>query len=300
MNKSHRLNVLLRLRTWLSVALLIGTSLNGNRTWAQTPDLAGNRIDQLIEQVGISPRLGKQIPLDLTFTDADGRPVRLGDLMKDRPVILHLVYYQCPMLCQLSSDGLLRALDTLSLKPGKDFSVITLSFDPREGPELSTRARQVAIERFDRSAVEQGWTFLTGEETAIKSLCDAVGFHYKFVAEKGQYAHASGVFILTPAGMISRYLSGVEYSPRDLRLALVEASQGNIGSAGDQIMLLCYMYDPTTGKYGLAIMTVLRTAGALTVVGLALAIGLMLRHERHAVVTEAKLEVDNPGNGDCN
>jgi protein SCO1 len=249
---------------------------------AAEPDISSNRIDQLLQQVGITPQLGQKIPLDLKFTDADGKSVRLGDLVKDRPAVLHLVYYECPMLCQLSRDGLLRTLETLTLKPGKDFSVITVSFDPREGPEFSARARQVAMERFDRESVEQGWTFLTGDEPSIKQLCDSVGFRYKFDEQKQQYAHAAGIFILTPGGTISRYLSGVEYSPRDLRLSLVEASQDKIGTATDQVLLLCYMYDPTSGKYGLAIMTVLRTAGALTVAGIVLAIGLMIRHEHRA------------------
>jgi protein SCO1/2 len=280
MNKSPRLGRLLPIHVRVITALLASAALDCDAIRAQSPNLNGYRIDQLIEEVGITPQLGNQLPLDLTFTDADGHRVQLESLLDDRPVILHLVYYQCPMLCQLSSDGLLRALDVLSLKPGQDFSVITLSFDPREGPEFSARARQVAMERFDRSAVEHGWTFLTGEEAEINSLCSAVGFRYKFDAEKKQYAHASGVFVLTSGGTISRFLSGVEYSPRDLRLALVEASAGKIGTARDQVMMLCYMYDPSAGKYGLAIMTVLRTAGGLTVVSLALAIGLMLRRER--------------------
>jgi protein SCO1/2 len=283
MNKSCHLRLHTRFRVWIAAVLLATTALELDAIRAQTPDLSGNRIDQLLQQVGISPQLGKQIPLDLTFTDADGQLVQLASLLDDRPVILHLVYYQCPMLCQLSTDGLLRALDVLSLKPGQDFSVITLSFDPREGPDFSARARQVSIERFGRAAVEHGWMFLTGEEATIKTLCNAVGFRYKFDAEKGQYAHAAGVFVLTPGGTMSRFLSGVEYSPRDLRLALVEASAGRIGTARDQVMLLCYMYDPTAGKYGLAIMTVLRTAGGLTVVSLALAICLMLRRERVSI-----------------
>jgi len=265
----------------IALALLASAIVINGAAAADALPAANNRIDKLLEQVGITPQLGKKIPLDLTFTNADRQQVRLGDLVKDRPVILHLVYYQCPMLCKLSADGLLKALGTLTLKPGQDFSVITLSFDPREGPDLSARAKQVAIERFDRAAVENGWTFLTGEQSAIKQLCDAVGFHYKFDELKGQFAHASGIFVITPSGTISRYLSGVEYSPRDLRLSLVEASQGKIGTPGDQVLLLCYMYDPTTGKYGLAIMTALRTAGALTVVGLVVAIGWMIRHEHH-------------------
>ena len=247
---------------------------------AVTCDAENLSIAEIAEEVGIAPPLGAKLPLDLSFVDADGRTARLGDSFGDRPVILHLVYYQCPMLCKLSSDGLLRALGTLSLEPGKDFSIVTVSFDPREGPELSARARQLAIERTSPRAVENGWRFLTGDEATIDALCDSVGFRYRFDRDTGQFAHASGVFILTPDGTLSRYLSGVEFSPRDLRLALVEASAGRVGSAADQVMLLCYMYDPITGKYGFAIMTVLRAAGLLTVGGMGIAIFVMLRRER--------------------
>ena len=237
-------------------------------------------IGVVADQVRMTPNLGAKVPLELTFVDAKGRTVRLADSFTNRPVILHLVYYECPMLCKLSSDGLLRGLATLSLKPGEDFSIVTLSFDPREGPELSARAREMAIERRGRKAVEGGWQFLTGEETAIGQLCDAVGFRYKLNEKTGQYAHASGVFVLTADGRLSRYLSGVEFSPRDLRLAVVEASAGKVGTAADQVLLMCYMYDPTTGKYGLAIISAIRAAGVVTVCGLGLSIYVMLRRER--------------------
>jgi protein SCO1/2 len=235
---------------------------------------------QLIDQVGVAPRLGDRVPLDAEFTDADGRRVKLADLLGQRPVILHLVYYECPMLCKLSSDGLLRALETLSLKPGQDFAVVTLSFDPREGPELSVRAREMAIARYGREPVERGWTFLTGDAASIAQVCESVGFRYVWDKATGQYAHAAGVFILAPDGTISRFLSGVEFSPRDLRLAIVEASAGRVGTTADQVLLMCYMYDPTTGKYGFAVMTAIRAAGVATVGVLAASILVMLRHER--------------------
>jgi protein SCO1/2 len=237
-------------------------------------------IGQVADRIKISPPLGAKLPLDLSFIDADGHTARLGDSFGERPVILHLVYYECPMLCKLSSDGLLRALSTLSLKPGQDFSIVTVSFDPREGPELSARAREMAIERAGREAVDSGWDFFTGDEETIAKLCEAVGFRYMVDEKSGQFAHASGVFILTPDGTLSRYLSGVQFSPRDLRLALVEASAGKVGSAADQVMLMCYMYDPITGKYGLAVITILRAAGVATVGALGLGIFMMLRRER--------------------
>jgi protein SCO1 len=237
-------------------------------------------VPRIFNEVAIAAEFGENVPLDLPFVDADGRSVRLSELFSDRPVILHLVYYECPMLCKLSSDGLLRALSTLSLKLGEDFSIITVSFDPREGPELSARARDLAIDRCGRAAVEKGWIFLTGEEAAIAELCESVGFRYTFDKVTGQFAHASGAFILTPDGQLSRYLSGVEFAPRDLRLALVEASAGEIGTAADQVLLMCYMYDPSSGKYGVAIMTAVRIAGIATVCSIGLAIYTMLRRER--------------------
>lgn len=234
----------------------------------------------LVEQVGISPKLGNRVPAELQFVDAEGRQVTLGDCLGRGPVILHLVYYQCPMLCKLSSDGLLRALDTLTLKPGDDFTIITLSFDPREGPELASAARQVAIERYGREPVERGWRFLTGDKEAIAKLCDAVGFRARFDEQKGQFAHATGVFVLAADGTVSRFLSGVEFGPRDLRLAIVDASAGKVGTASDQVLLMCYMYDPVTGKYGFAVMTALRVAGVVTVISMAVGIFAMLRRER--------------------
>jgi protein SCO1 len=241
---------------------------------------AGSPAAMVVERVGIKPRLGEKLPLDTEFVDSNGNKVRLGDCFSDRPVILHLVYYECPMLCRLSSDGLLGTISTLSLKPGQDFSIVTLSFDPDEGPELSTRARKMAAARCGEEAVERGWRFLTGEEAAIKQVTDAVGFRYMYDDATKQYAHASGIFVITPDGTISRYLGGINYPPRDLRFALVEASDGKIGTVVDQAMLLCYMYDPTVGKYGLAIMSVMRISGVITVVTLAVAIITMIRRER--------------------
>jgi protein SCO1/2 len=222
------------------------------------------------------------LPLDLEFVDSTGKPIHLRDCFTGRPVVLHLVYYECPMLCKLSADGLFSTLSTLSFEPGEDFTIVTLSFDPREKAELSARAREMAIERCGAEAVERGWHFLTGNEPEIAAVTQAVGFRYMFDETTKQYAHAAGIFVLTPDGTISRYLSGIEYSPRDLRLALVEASGGKVGTASDQALLLCYMYDPSTGKYGLAIMTVLRAASLATVAGMAAAIVVMIRRERRS------------------
>jgi protein SCO1 len=247
----------------------------------------------VLDQIGISAKLGEQLPLDLEFTDSSGEKLLLGDCFKGRPLVLHLVYYDCPMLCKLAADGLFSTLSTLSLEAGDDFSIMTLSFDPRETPQLSARARQLAIERCGKEPVERGWHFLTGQQPQIAAVTEAVGFRYQFDEETKQYAHAAGIYVLTPDGVISRYLSGINYSPRDLRLALVEASGGKVGSASDQVLLLCYMYNPATGKYGLAIITVLRAAGLATVGLLATSIVVMLRRER---ANQSLVEPQTAGN----
>jgi protein SCO1/2 len=256
-------------------------------------------ISDVFDQVGISPPQAAKVPLDLSFVNAHGQTVRLAELFSNRPVILHLVYYECPMLCKLSRDGLIRAVGTLSLRLGQDFSIITVSFDPREGPELSRRAQGVAVERFGRDAVERGWHFLTGDAASIRRLCDAVGFRYRYDNETKQFAHASGAFVLTSDGMLSRYLSGIEYPPRDLRLALVEASAGKVGTTADQVLLLCYMYDPTTGRYGLAIMTAIRVAGIATVCCLGIAVFAMLRRERTEQGISCKQKTRSEKRYDC-
>jgi len=248
---------------------------------------------QIITQVGIDPQLGAMLPLDTQFVDASGANVKLRDCLNDKPVVLHLVYYQCPMLCKLSSDGLLSTLKTLSLKQGQDFSIVTLSFDAHEGPELSKNARTMAIERCGREAVETGWRFLTGDEQNIKAVTNAVGFRFAWDERTKQFAHASGIFILTPEGRLSRYLGGIEYSPRDFRLAVVEASDGKVGTLRDQVKLLCYMYDPSGGKYGFAIMSLMRIAGLTTVVGLASAIIVMVRRERRRTAGEGLATTEN-------
>lgn len=184
------------------------------------------------------------------------------------------------MLCSMTMDGQVRSLTELSLDAGKDFTALTVSFDPRESHELAASAKRTALTRYGRRGAERGWRFLTGDESEIRRLMQSVGFRYQFDPTTGQYAHAAGLIVLTPRGVVSRYLYGVEFPRRDLRLALVEASDGKIGSAADQVLLLCYHYDPTTGKYGLAIMNALRLGGLATVIGLSTAIIVMIRRDR--------------------
>jgi protein SCO1 len=223
--------------------------------------------------VGIDQKLNAQVPLDATFYDEQGRSVRLGDYVTGtRPLILSLVFYECPMLCNQILNGLTGSLKAMSLKIGQDYDVLTVSFDPREGAELARRKKETYVRSLNRPGAEQGWHFLTGDEANIRRLTEAVGFRYTYDEQTRQFAHASGIMVLTPQGKVSHYLYGVEYGGRDVRLALVEASAGKIGSPVDQLLLYCYHYDPSTGKFAWVI-NVYRWGGALTVAGM---IGLLV------------------------
>ncbi len=244
--------------------------------------------NDLPRDVGIDQKLGAQVPLDVRLHDESGASVQLGDLISGKPIILTPVYYQCPMLCNMTMDGEVRCLTELKFNAGEDYTALTVSFDPREKHELAAAAKRTAMKRYARPGAERGWRFLTGDEAEIRRLMEAIGFRYQFDPATGQYAHAAGLIVLTPEGKVSRYLYGVDFPQRDVRLALVEASGGNIGSPGDQVLLLCYHYDPTTGRYGLAIMNALRLAGVATVIGLGTAILLMIRRERGVGFQPAK------------
>jgi protein SCO1/2 len=237
---------------------------------------------EVIERVGIDQKLGGQLPREIRLRDESGRPVTLAEFYGEKPIILNLVYLRCPMLCNMTMDGLLRSLQTLPLNVGDDFTVLTVSFDPREGPELASQARKTALRRYDRPGAERGWRFLTGDEEDLRKLTGAVGFRYAYDPEREQYAHAAALVVLTPEGKISRYLTGVEFPARDLRLSLVEASDSKIGSALDRAILLCFHYDPVTGKYGLAILNVIRILGVATVLAVSAMVLVLVRRERLA------------------
>jgi len=223
--------------------------------------------------------LGENLPLDLAFRNEAGDEVRLRDYFGQKPVVLSLNYYACPMLCTVTLNGLASALNIISMSAGQEFEVVTVSFDPKETPALAAAKKKSYLERYKRPGAADGWHFLTGDAASIGALTRAVGFRYVWDAETKQFAHPAGIVVLTPDGKIARYLYGIEYAPRDLRLAVVEASSGKVGNPVDQIILACYQYDPTTGKYGAAIMRMIRLAGALTVLGLVGFILLMLRRE---------------------
>lgn len=247
---------------------------------AAAPVAADSPLPPVLREVGFDQRLDEQVPLDLAFRDEAGREVHLRDYFHDRPVILVLAYFKCPMLCTEVLNGLVRALLDLPLQPGKDFEILTVSFDPREPPELAAAKKQTYLERYGRRGAEEGWHFLTGEQDAIDRLTRAVGFRYTYDPRNDQFAHASGILVLTPGGKISRYFYDVKFSPRDLRLGLVEASAGRIGSPVDRILLYCFHYDPTEGRYGPAVMNLVRGGGVLTLVGLGLFAGGLWRQER--------------------
>ena len=234
-----------------------------------------------MREIGFDQRLGASIPLDLQFRDETGKAVRLGQYFTSKPVILALVYFDCPMLCSEVLNGLAGSLKALSFDAGTDFTVLAVSFDPKDTWAKAEERRQASLERYGRDGAERGWHFLTGDAASIEALTEAVGFRFVADPVSGQFAHAAGLTVLTPRGVIARYLFGIEYGPRDLRLALVEASTNRIGTPIDQVLLYCYMYDPATGKYGLIAMRLIRIGGVATVAAMALFIIVMRRRERH-------------------
>jgi protein SCO1/2 len=249
---------------------------------------------QVLKEVRIDQRLGAQVPLDLAFRDEAGRNVRLADLFaKGKPVVFSLVYYECPMLCNQILNGLVGTLEAVSFTPGQEFEVVTVSFDPRETPELAAAKKETYLRRYRRSGAEDGWHFLTGDQAAIDRLAEAVGFGYVWDERSEQFAHASAIMVATPDGRLSHYFYGIEYPPKELRLALVEASGGRIGSPVDQLILYCYHYDPTAGRYGPAIMNIMRAAGVATVFGV-VALVLALRRRRDGERWERETKVGGP------
>jgi protein SCO1/2 len=236
----------------------------------------------ILKEVGLDQKLDAQVPLDLKFSDEQGREVTLGSLFGHRPVVLALVYYECPMLCTEVLNGLVSALQTIAFNAGNEFDIVAVSFDPGETPALAAQKKALYVKRYGRPGAETGMHFLTGREDAIHALTSAVGFRYQYDPSTDQFAHTAVLTVLTPAGHVSRYLYGIEYQPRNLRLALVEAADGKIGTAVDKALLYCYHYDPETGKYGLAIMNLVRLGGIMTVAAAVSFIVLNLRRQPQA------------------
>ncbi|HMJ21573.1 MAG TPA: SCO family protein [Terriglobales bacterium] len=233
-----------------------------------------------LQGVGIEQHLNQLIPPQLAFRDETGKPVRLGDYFGNRPVILNLVYYQCPMLCGEVLSGLESALRVLKFDVGKEFDVLTVSFDPRETPDLATNKKAEFLKRYGRPGAADGWHFLTGPQESIDALTEAAGFQYQYDPKTGQFAHSTAIMVLTPEGKIAQYYYGVEYAPKDLRLGLIQASENKIGNLADQVLLYCYHYDPATGKYGAIIARVLQLSGLATILLLGIFVTALMRHGR--------------------
>lgn len=260
------------LLTTLVVTAIFASAQNAQET--KTPPPPG------LANVSIDQKLDAQVPLDLNFKDEQGNTVKLGDYFHSgRPVVLSLVYYECPMLCSEVLNGESAAIKVLKFLPGKEFELVTVSIDPREKPDLAAKKKQTYMERVDRPGTEKGWHFLTGEQPQITALADAVGFRYQYDEKTKQFAHAAGIMLLTPQGHIAQYYYGVEYSAKDMRLGIIEASQNKIGSLADQVLLYCFHYDPKTGKYGATVTNIVRAGGAATVLILGSFIVLMFRRE---------------------
>lgn len=249
---------------------------------AQQFGLPAASVPAMVQGVGIDQNLNAQVPLELTFKDENGQDVRLGQYFREKPVVLALVYYECPGLCDLILNGLAHTMGQVSLNAGSDYEVVTVSFNPKETWQLAAAKKSNYIEKYNRPGAKDGWHFLTGQQDAIKTLADTVGFHYNYDPISKQFAHASAIMILTPEGKVARYLYGIEYKPRDFRLGLVEASANKIGSPADQVLLFCYHYDPMTGKYGMAVKRVTQVLGTATALSLFGFVFVMLRRDRRS------------------
>jgi protein SCO1 len=236
----------------------------------------------VLARVGIDQKIGQQLPLDLIFRDENGKDVKLGQFFGTRPVVLALAYYECPMLCTQVLNGMTGALKTLSFDAGTDFDVVVVSIDPKDNFRLAADKKASYVDRYGRPATAGGWHFLTGSEASIKPLTEAIGFRYAYDANLKQYAHGAAIYVATPKGVIARYFLGIDFAPRDLRLALVEASNNRLGTVTDQVLLLCYHYDPSVGKYGVAILNAVRVGFVATVTGFLAFLFVSLRGERRA------------------
>lgn len=272
-------------RTVLSGVLIATVAATASAAPPRVPDADGpivpsNAMPEPLKAVGYDQNLGKPLPLHLAFRDETGRPVKLGEYFGRRPVVLVFAYYRCPMLCDMVLQAVTGSLKSLSFDAGEQYDVVVVSIDPKETTKLAAETKAENLSRYGRAGTEGGWHFLTGEQDSILDLTQAAGFRYSYDKERDQYAHAAGMMILTPGGKIARYLFGIDFAPRDVRLALIESAEGRIGNLADQILLYCFHYDPVYGKYSAMTMNILRLAAAATVLGLGLLIVLLKRRER--------------------
>lgn len=236
------------------------------------------------QKVGIDQRLNAQLPLETVLQDEDSNKVRIGQYFHGKPVVLAMVYYACPMLCNMTLNGLMSAMQQMPLEVGKDYEVVTVSFDERENPPLAKAKKANYVQRYEGKGAEQGWHFLTGNAVAVRKVAESVGFHYAWDSMTNQFAHAAGIMVLTPDGKVSKYFYGIKFNPRDLRLGLVDASDKKIGTAVDKILLYCYHYDPATGKYGPVVMNIMRLGAGVTILTLGMFVFVWLRREQRRPV----------------
>jgi protein SCO1 len=234
----------------------------------------------ILQNIGIDQRLNQQLPLDLEFRDEAGQPVKLNQYFGKKPIILTMVYYTCPMLCSEVLSGIASSLGVIRFNVGQEFDVISVSINPHDTPADAIKKKKLFLQRYRRPGAAEGWHFLTGSQPAIDALAKAVGFHYAFDPKSGQYAHSTAIMVVTPEGKLAQYFYGIEYSPKDLRLSLIEASKNKIGTPVDQVLLFCFHYDPSTGHYSAVVMNVVRLAGILTALTLGLFMTVLFRKEK--------------------
>jgi protein SCO1/2 len=271
------------MKPFLAVAIVLAAANAFAQTMPPAAGVPASELPEPVREIGFDQRLNQRLPLDLAFTDEHGRTVKIGDYFGKRPVVLSFVYYGCPMLCLQSLNSLAATLGVLSEHPGRDFEVVSISIDPRETPAMALEKKAHYVERSGKPSIAGGWHYLTGTEDNIKRLTSAAGFRYAWDAASQQYAHPAGLVVATAGGDVSRYLFGIEYGPQDLRLAVLDAMEGRIASPIKRVLLYCYHYDPANGRYTLAILRIVRLAGAATVLSLGTLILVWIRRERRQI-----------------
>ena len=265
------------------IGLLIAASASaqdGAQGMRPEPGVPASQMPGILSKVTFEQRLNARLPLDVVLKDEDGRDVKLGQYFGTKPVVLAFAYYECPMLCTQVLNGLTGSLMVLTETVGRDFDVVVLSFDPRETSALAAGKKKAHLDRYQRPASEGGWHFLTGDEASIRRVTDAAGFYYQWDEKTQQFAHASGIIVTTADGRLARYFFGIEYAPRDVKFALIEASSGRVGSAIDKLLLYCYHYDPATGGYGFVAMNAVRVGGVVTLIALVGFVTVALAREK--------------------
>jgi cytochrome c oxidase subunit 2 len=279
------------LQVCLGIALFLGMTVSAAAQLApMPPGVQQNQLPPALQNVGIEQRLNDQVPLDLHFRDEEGRDIELARYFGQRPVILTLVYYQCPMLCTQILNGVDRSIKVLSFELGRDFEMVSVSINPRETPQLASEKKYQYLRSYTYPEAAAGWHFLTGSQDSIERIASAVGYKYAYDPKSDLYAHASGIIVLTSTGRISRYFYGIEYAPRDLRLGLIEASQNKIGTPVDKVLLYCFHYDPSTGKYSLLVLNLVRLGGILTIIGIVLLLIIINRKRKREMERRLSIE----------